>query len=73
VERNLLKRRLREIARTTLLPGAPPIDLVLHARPSAYGLTFEQLAELGARVRREAEHVAPRLLAAARAAGDVAP
>ena len=72
VERNLLKRRLREIARTTILPGAPAIDLVLNARPSAYKLSFAQLAELGARIRREAERVAPRLLAD-RPAGDVAP
>ena len=65
VERNRLKRRLREIARTTILPGAPAIDVVINARPSAYRLTFDQLAELGRRIRAEAERVAPRLLAAA--------
>ena len=65
VERNRLKRRLREITRTTILPGAPAIDVVINARPSAYRLTFDQLAELGRRIRAEAERVAPRLLAAA--------
>jgi ribonuclease P protein component len=64
VERNLLKRRLREIARTTILPGAPPIDLVITTRPSAYRLTFTELLALGARVRQEIERVAPRLATA---------
>lgn len=62
VERNTLKRRLREIMRTRILPGAPSIDLVLTARPSAYRLTFEQLTTLGEHIRREAERIAPRLL-----------
>jgi ribonuclease P protein component len=65
VERNRLKRQLREIARTTILPGAPAIDVVVTTRPSAYGLAFAELAELGRRIRVEVERVAPRLLAAA--------
>ena len=63
VERNTLKRRLREIARIRILPGAPPIDLVLTARPSAYRLSFDELTMIGEHIRREAERVAPRLLA----------
>jgi len=62
VERNTLKRRLREIARTHILPGAPSIDFVLTARPSAYRLSFDELTALGGHIRREVERVAPRLL-----------
>jgi ribonuclease P protein component len=56
-----LKRRLREIARTRLLPGTAPVDIVITTRPSAYRLTFAQLAELGERIRRELDRVAPTL------------
>ncbi|HEX2187587.1 MAG TPA: ribonuclease P protein component [Longimicrobiaceae bacterium] len=49
VERNRVKRRLREIGRTVLLPalrGAPvPLDLLLRARPEAYGASFAELRE----------------------------
>ena len=51
VARNLVKRRLRELARTRLLPaldalGAAALDaaLVVRAWPSAYGAPFEALA-----------------------------
>ncbi len=47
VDRNRVKRRLREAARTELLPrclevGAA-LDIVIRARPSAYSATFEEL------------------------------
>ncbi len=45
VERNRLKRRLREIVRLCWLPGADPLDLVLRARPSAYGRGYSELKE----------------------------
>jgi len=49
VERNRLKRRLREIGRTLVLPGlracAAPVDLLLRARPEAYQASFEELRE----------------------------
>jgi ribonuclease P protein component len=49
VRRNRLKRRLRELGRTLLLPGlrerARPLDVMLRARPEAYGATWEQLQE----------------------------
>ncbi|NUO65388.1 MAG: ribonuclease P protein component [Gemmatimonadaceae bacterium] len=64
VERNRLKRRLREIVRTRVLPGAPPVDLVLTTRPSAYKLSFDALLAIGEHIRRETDRVAPRLLAA---------
>ena len=63
VERNLLKRRLRELTRTVILPGLPAIDMVIHARPSAYRLRFEELAELARHIDREATRIAPKLAA----------
>jgi ribonuclease P protein component len=43
VERNLLKRRLRELLRTAVVPGMAPVDLVVRTAPGAYALTFEAL------------------------------
>ncbi|MDT8435758.1 MAG: ribonuclease P protein component [Gemmatimonadota bacterium] len=43
VQRNRLKRRLREILRLRWLPGAPPRDVVLRAGPRAYGRSFAEL------------------------------
>lgn len=43
VERNRLKRRLRELARTRLLPVLPPVDLVVRTLPEAYGASFAAL------------------------------
>lgn len=49
VDRNRVKRRLREIGRTVVLPalrGAPvPLDVMVRARPEAYGATFEELRD----------------------------
>ena len=46
VERNLVKRRLRELIRTELLPSMASmaaLDLVVRAAPSAYGVDYETL------------------------------
>lgn len=43
VERNRLKRQLREIARSEFLPSEPSIEVVIRARPSAYSCSFQQL------------------------------
>jgi ribonuclease P protein component len=43
VDRNRLKRRLRELVRTRLLPTAPSADVVLRARPEAYSASFDAL------------------------------
>jgi ribonuclease P protein component len=43
VDRNRLKRRLRELVRTRLLSVAPSIDIVIRARPGAYSVSFEVL------------------------------
>lgn len=45
VARNRVKRRLRELARTALLPTlVTPIDIVLRASPVAYTVGFTRLA-----------------------------
>lgn len=43
VDRNTLKRRLREIVRQEWLPVLPPIDVVLRVTPPAYERDFEAL------------------------------
>lgn len=43
VERNLVKRRLRDLARTEQLPSMAALDVVIRAAPSAYGVDYETL------------------------------
>jgi ribonuclease P protein component len=46
VDRNTLKRRLRELVRVSLLPalrGLSPIDVAIRARREAYHATMESL------------------------------
>jgi ribonuclease P protein component len=43
VERNKLKRRLRELARRQLLTLAASCDVLVRARREAYQATFERL------------------------------
>ena len=45
VDRNRLKRRLREIVRLHLLPALPAVDLVVRATPEAYAATFDELVD----------------------------
>jgi ribonuclease P protein component len=45
VERNTVKRRLRELVRTLVLPLGIPVDLVIWAQRAAYGLSFTRLHE----------------------------
>jgi len=45
VERNQLRRRLKELARTRLIPRLHAMDVVLRAVPSAYEATFDELAQ----------------------------
>lgn len=40
VERNLVKRQLRELIRTEVLPSMGALDLVIRATPSAYGADY---------------------------------
>ena len=43
VDRNRVKRRLRELVRTTLLPDLGRVDLLIRAKPEAYNSTFNEL------------------------------
>ena len=43
VARNCLKRRLRELIRTHLLPVSLSVDIVIRARPGAYDAVFDEL------------------------------
>ena len=53
VERNLLKRRLRELIRVEVLRGLAPVDLVFKVLPVAYARNFDTLrAEVLQAVRR---------------------
>jgi ribonuclease P protein component len=52
VDRNRLKRRLRELVRTRLLGELPAIDLVIRALPTAYAARFDALAAQVESVRR---------------------
>ena len=45
VERNRVKRRLREIVRIDVLPALPNIDMVVRALPSAYSAGVGELRE----------------------------
>jgi ribonuclease P protein component len=44
VERNRVRRRLRELARLHLLPVLSNVDLLIRAKPSAYGSAYPELA-----------------------------
>ena len=60
VARNQLKRRLRELVRTRLLPTLPPGDVVIRPNPAAYGASFAQLtAELDVAGERAKRALAP--------------
>ena len=69
VERNQLKRRLRELARLRLLPALPAGAVLLRARPEAYAARFDALARDVERAAREAA----RWVAAQPAAPALAP
>ena len=43
VDRNKVKRRLRDLARTELLPSLGALDVVLRAAPSAYAASYDTL------------------------------
>lgn len=45
VDRNTVKRRLREIVRTHVLPLGIPMDLVIWAQRGAYVLSYERLQQ----------------------------
>lgn len=44
VERNRLRRRIRELARTRIIPFCIGMDLIVRALPGAYSADFGQLS-----------------------------
>lgn len=54
VDRNRLKRRLRELVRLHVLPLGFPLDLVIWAQRAGYEASFEQL-------QAEVESLVPRI------------
>ena len=66
VERNRLRRRLRDLARTRLLPALPPVDVVVRARAEAYRASFDALA---AEIERALPFAARQAAGAAGGAG----
>ena len=51
--RNRVKRRLRELSRTRILPTDVPADVVIRIRPEAYRAPFGSLAADIDRVTRQ--------------------
>jgi ribonuclease P protein component len=45
VERNRLRRQMRELARLRLIPGCARINVILKALPNAYKADFKQLSD----------------------------
>ena len=43
VERNKLRRRLRELTRVEIIPRIAGMDIVIRALPTAYNASFAQL------------------------------
>jgi ribonuclease P protein component len=59
VDRNRLKRRLRELVRTRLLTTTVSVDVVIRARPGAYAAPFDALATDILRVAAMLPHLFP--------------
>lgn len=57
VDRNRLKRRLREIVRLHMLRAMPPVDVVVRARPAAYQAPFAELRDELLSVREKIDRV----------------
>lgn len=53
VERNRLRRRLRELIRTLLIPHLSGMDLIIRALPSAYDVGFKELSQDVDRIRTQ--------------------
>lgn len=61
VSRNRLKRRLREIVRTTVLPALGPHDVVIRTLPAAYSQSWQALGEEVASLMRRLPPAALRV------------
>lgn len=61
VDRNQLKRRLKELIRLRVLPSVHGADLVVRASPPAYDASFDELAAEIDRAVRQLPRVVERL------------
>lgn len=60
VDRNLVKRRLRELVRLYVLAELPAMDVVVRVFPSAYARSFDELqSELLQAIKRIARDARP--------------
>lgn len=59
VERNQLKRRLREIVRLSVLKRIPPVDMIVRVQPAAYTASFATLEQEMLRGRDRITHLFP--------------
>lgn len=59
VERNRLRRRLRELARVRIIPFYSELDVVIRSLPTAYDASFSMLTdeidEIGRQLREQTE------------------
>ena len=59
VERNRLRRRLRELARIRLIPFHSELDVVIRSLPTAYDASFsaltDEIDEIGRRLGEQTE------------------
>ena len=61
VERNRLKRRLRELVRTRMLNVIPAADVVIRPAPHAYDASFDALAKDVERARDQVARIFRRV------------
>lgn len=61
VDRNRLRRRLRELARTRMIPNLGGIDVVVRSLSSAYETSFDELTAEVAKIAQELSSKAERL------------
>lgn len=77
VDRNRLKRRLREWVRLELLPAlagvTPVLDLMVRTSPSAYTKSFAELGRELQQIERQVRRLAATLVVAAPRDSAVAP
>ncbi len=59
VERNRLRRRLRDLTRIRLLPGCVSVDMIIRALPKAYDVDFRELGTEVDEIRRELGSIVP--------------
>lgn len=73
VDRNKVKRRLREIVRVETLPVMPPFDIVVRIAPRAYERSFAELRDEVRKWTRQLRQLQPPIPAPKRAVDESPP